>query len=160
MDQGPERESESAPYCWRGGPSGSDGVAHLETIEARDHATTNRCLPTMSIIGSPGRTTEPGLTRTLLTTPRSSIEGWHRHRARPTPSERRRLLVRPTTWSQFARRGRAPLRRTTSVNEGAAADGRFDPIGRDRFISWRTVRSSVALSAKTSAKAPPQPCPG
>jgi hypothetical protein len=50
-------------------------------------------LPTMSIIGSPGRTTEPGLTRTLLTTPRSSIEGWHRHRARPTPSGRGRLFV-------------------------------------------------------------------
>src|SRR5215470_9969382 len=26
MDQGPERESESAPYCWRGGPSGSGGL--------------------------------------------------------------------------------------------------------------------------------------
>ena len=47
-----------------------DGVADLEAIEATgNHATTNRCLPTISIIGSPGRTTEPGLTRTLLTTP-------------------------------------------------------------------------------------------
>src|SRR6516162_4223469 len=31
MDQGPERESESAPYCWRGGPSGSGGYLSLES---------------------------------------------------------------------------------------------------------------------------------
>ena len=93
-----------------------DGVADLEAIEATgNHATTNRCLPTISIIGSPGRTTEPGLTKTLPTTPRSSTEAWHRHRTRPTPSGVRRLRMRPTTWSQFARRGRAPLRPTTSV---------------------------------------------
>src|SRR5215472_8057790 len=30
MDQGPERESESAPYCWRGGPSGSGSYLSLE----------------------------------------------------------------------------------------------------------------------------------
>src|SRR5215510_15219613 len=31
MDQGPERESESAPYCWRGGPSRSGG--YLSTLK-------------------------------------------------------------------------------------------------------------------------------
>jgi hypothetical protein len=43
-------------------------------------------------------------------------------------------------------------------NERPVADGRFDPIGRDRFMACGMVRSS-ALSAKTSAKAPAQePC--
>src|SRR5262249_23565363 len=37
----------------------------------------------------------------------------------------------------------------------------FDRIGRDRFIACGMIRASVALSAKTSAKAPPQePCRG
>ena len=76
-----------------------------------------------------------------------------RLRARPTPSGRSRLRVRPTTWSHCPSRARPSTERRQS-NERPEADGRCDPIGRDRFIACRTVRSSVALSAKTSAKAP------
>jgi hypothetical protein len=44
-------------------------------------------------------------------------------------------------------------------NERPVADGRSDPMGRDRFMACGMVRSS-GLSAKTSAKAPAQePCP-
>src|SRR5262249_22336963 len=45
-------------------------------------------------------------------------------------------------------------------NERPVADDRFDRIGRDRFIACGMIWASVALSAKTSAKAPPrEPCP-
>jgi hypothetical protein len=46
-----------------------------------------------------------------------------------------------------------------SRNERPVTDGRFDPMGGDRFMACGMVRSS-ALSAKPSAKAPAQePCP-
>ena len=66
-------DTDRGDLCRAGSPRGADGdgVADPEAIEARDRKPppTNRCLPTISISGSPGRATEPGLTKTLPTTP-------------------------------------------------------------------------------------------
>jgi hypothetical protein len=53
--------------------------------------------------------------------------------------------VRSTTWSHSPRGPISAERRQS--NERPVADGRFDPMGRDRFMACGMVRSS-ALSAK------------
>jgi len=107
--------------------------ARAKRRETGNHATTNRCLPMIPVMGSPGRTTEPGLTRTLMTTPRSSIEGCHRHRARPT-SGCSRLVFEADDMVAICRLTARP----SPPNDVSRTNGRWRMIGStgcDRFIA-------------------------